>query len=334
MEVAGEVDLPIVTRLAIAALLLLLAAPFAAETQQLRKLPRIGVLSGADAESPRAAALRAGLRQYGYTEGKNIAIEWRPSLGKAERFPDLAAELARLKVDVIVASDNPAIAAAKQATNTIPIVMVLATDPVGTGFIATLARPGGNVTGLTFQATELQGKSLQLLKEAVPSASRLAVLWIPGEPGRQVQAKEAELAARALGLQVQLVGVRSPAELDDVFKVMGRERLDAVVIQASQMTFAHRARIAELAASNRLATIAWSGDMVEAGILMSYGASIPDLHRRAAYYVDRILKGAKAADLPVEQPTKFELVLNLRTAKKLGITIPKSLVLRADHVIE
>ena len=323
-----------VSALAGPAIAFLLFVPLSSDAQTTAKIARIGVLSGLTADTPRARALVQGLRERGYVEGESVTIEWRPSLGRAERFPGLAADLARLKVDVIVAADNPAIAAARQATKTIPIVMVLATDPVGTGFVASLARPGGNVTGLTFVATELQGKSLQVLKEAVPRIRRVGVLWNPGEPGREVQAKEVVLAARTLGLHVQLVGVRGADELDEAFAGIAREKLDAVVIHASQLTFANRARIAALAATNRLATIAWSGDMVEAGILMSYGASIPDLYRRAGHYVERILKGAKAGDLPVEQPTKFELVFNLRTARQLGIAIPHALLARADQVVE
>jgi putative ABC transport system substrate-binding protein len=312
-----------------------LAVPLAAGAQSAARIPRIGVLTGTSVPpSPRALAFLDGLREFGYMEGQTIAVEWRASGGRAERLPDLAAEFVRLNVDVIVAVDNPAIVSAQRATRTIPIVMVVATDPVGTGFIASLARPGGNTTGLTFMSTDFQGKAVQLLKEAVPNVSRVAVLWDPTEPARRALAREAEAAAAAAGLQVQLLGPRSPAELDNVFTAMARERVDAALVQASQMIFAQRARIAELAAKRRLPTMGWSRDTVEAGWFMSYGPSIISLFRRAAYYVDKVLRGTKPADLPVEQPTKFELVINLKTAKALGLTIPPSLLLQADHVIQ
>ena len=313
-----------------------LTAPLASFAQQPPgKVPRVGILTGAYGfESPRWMPFRDALRELGYVEGRTIAIEARSSGGKAERFPDLAAELVGLKVDVIVATDNPAIAAARGATSTIPIVMVLSMDPVATGFVGSLARPGGNVTGLTVLGTELQGKSLQLLKEAVPSATRVAVLWVPAEPGRQIQAKEAEVAARALGLQVRLVEMRSPDEIDSLFTAMARDRLHAVLVHPSQLTFAHRVRIAEAATRNRLPTMGIIRWLPEAGGLMSYGGRDSDRFRRAAYFADKILKGARPADLPVEQPTKFELVINMKTAKALGIKIPNSILVRAEKVIE
>ena len=319
---------------ALALSLVLFAAP--AVEAQTGKVWRIGVLTGAATaeSSPRWAPFREALREFGYVEGQNIALEWRASGGRAERLPDLAAELVRLKVDVIVAADNPATAAAQKATRTIPIVMVLAMDPVASGFAGSLARPGGNITGLTVQATDLQGKTLQLLNEAVPTASRVAVLWDPTEPGRQVQAKEAEVAARALGLQPQLLEARGAAELDSVFAAMARQKPDAVLVHPSQMIFAHRARIAELAARSRLpamGTVRW---FPEAGGLLSYGGRDSDRFQRAAHYVHRLLKGAKPAELPIEQPTKFELVINMKTAKRLGVTVPQSLLLQADLVIE
>ena len=311
------------------------AAPLVAQGQQPRMVRRIGVITSALPESARGRALREGLRDLGYVEGKDVAFEWRGSGGgQAERFPDFAAELVGLKVDVIVASDNPAIAAAQNATRTTPIVMVLATDPVGTGFVGSLARPGGNITGLTVQAPELQGKRLQLLKEAVPNASRMAILWDPTEPGRRASVSQAEAAARALGMQLQLLEVRSAAQLDSLFTTMTRDRVDAVLVEPSQRTFAYRTRIVELAAKNRLPTMGPVEWFVEAGGLMFYAASGITLFRRAAYYVDQILRGASAADLPVEQPTKFELAVNLKTAKALGITIPQSVLLLADQVIE
>ena len=311
-----------------------LAAPLGSAAQSAGHVWRIGVLLAPSPDSPPADALRKALRELGYVEGRNIAIEWRSSGGKAERFPDLATELARHKVDVIVASDNQAIAAAQRATTTIPIVMVLGGDAVATGFVGSLARPGGNITGLTSQATELQGKALQLLKETVPTISRVAMVWNPDVPGRRTQTREAEVAARTLKLQIRLLEARNLAELDGVFMVIARERMDAVFIQASQTTFTHRVRIAELAAKSRLPTIGTRQWYAEAGGLMSYGPSNIDLYRRAAYYVDKLLKGSKPADLPVEQPTKFELAINLKTAKALGLTIPQSLLLQADRLIE
>jgi ABC-type uncharacterized transport system substrate-binding protein len=310
---------------ALALSLILFAAPPAVDAQA-GKVWRIGVLGTATAESPRWAPFHEALSEFGYVEGQNIALEWRPSGGKAERLPDLAAELVRLKVDVIVAAGNPAIAAAQKATRTIPIVMVLALDPVASGFARSLARPGGNITGLTIQATDLQGKTLQLLKEAVPTASRVAVLWDPTEPGRQALAKEAEVAARALGLQPQLLEARGPAELDSVFAGMARQKPHAVLVHPSEMIFAHRARIAELAARSRLPAIGIIRWFPEAGGLLSYGGRDSDRFQRAAHYVDRLLKGAKPAELPIEQPTKFELVINMKTAKRLGVTVPQSLL--------
>ena len=280
----------------------------------------------------RTSTFKSELNDAVGIEGQHIAIEWRSAGGRAERFPDLAAELVRLKVDVIVATDNPAIAAAQKATSTIPIVMVVAMDPVSTGFVGSLARPGGNTTGLTVQGTDIQGKALQLLKDAVPTVSRVAVLWVPTEPGRHVQATEAEGAARALGLEVHLLGVRSPAELESLFTAMVREQVDAVLVQAGQMIGTHRERIAALAAQHRLPTMGppW---LVDAGGLMSYGPHLPDLFQRAASYVDRLLQGTQAADLPVEQPMKFELRINLKTAKTLGLIIPPTLLFQADEVI-
>jgi putative ABC transport system substrate-binding protein len=305
-----------------------------AEAQPSAKIARIGVISSLTADAPRAQAFRAGLRDHGYTEGKNITIEWRPSFGQAERFAEFAADLVNRKVDVIIAADNPAISAARGATRTIPIVMVTASDPVGTGFVSSLARPGGNVTGLTMLAPEVQGKMLQLLKEALPRAARVAVLWDPREPGRDVPANQAVQAARALGMQGELIGVRGAAHIDEVFQNISRAKFDAVVVQPGQVMFAQRNKIAQLASANRLPTIAWSADVVEAGMLMSYGPHLPTLYKRAAYYVDRILKGAKPGELPVEQPTTFELTISLATARNLGIQLPKELLARADRVIQ
>lgn len=291
--------------------LVLFFPPLAAEAQQPRKTPRVGVLASASPEDANPAyGLRDGLRELGYVEGQNVAIEWRWLRGDDTRSPDLATELVRLKVDVIVAVNNPATLAAQRATKTIPIIMVIARDPVRSGFAATLARPGGNITGLTTQAPELSGKRVQLLKEAVPNLSRLAVLWDPALTGMQQSVRETEIAAKALGSQVQVLEARSPSELVRAFDEMARERADAVVVQGSDMLFTHRARIAERAVKSRLPAICAFREYVEAGCLMSYAASLIGQYRRAAYFVDRILKGAKPADLPIEQPTKFELVIN------------------------
>ena len=310
-----------------------LTAPLVTKAQQAGKVPRIGVLTSSIIQ-PRVDAFLAGLRDSGYVDGQNIVIEWRRSDGRAERLPNLAADLVRLKVDVIVAVDNPSIVSAQRATRTIPIVMVLATDPVGMGFIASLARPGGNITGLANQATELQGKALQLLKEVIPAASRVAVLWDSAEDGRRANASEAELAAPKLGLHAQLWGAANVADLDGFFTAMTQDRPDAVLIQPGQINFTRRARIAELAAKRHLPTMGWSAETVEAGWLMSYGPNILSLFRRSGYYVGKTLTGVLPADLPVEQPTKFEFVINLKTAKALGLKIPQSILLRADRVIE
>jgi ABC-type uncharacterized transport system substrate-binding protein len=309
-----------------------MAGPLAAAAQQLSKVPRIGVL---DADRSLAGnAFHDGLRQFGYVEGKNIAIEWRWAGGSAEQFPELAAELVRLKVEVIVAANNPAVAAAQTATRTIPVVMVLATDPVRLGVVTALARPAGNITGLTIQTPELAGKRLELLKETVPNLTRVAVLWDPTEPGRRQLVKETEVAAPKLGLHIQTLEARDVRDVRSAFMAMARERVGAVLVYGSSMLAAQRAAVAELAAKNRLPTMCAASEWMDVGFVMSYGASLNDMYRRAPYFVDRILKGAKPGDLPVEQPTKFELVLNLKTAKALGLTIPPSLLLRADQVIE
>ncbi len=312
-----------------------LCAPLAVDAQQAGRVWRIGVLTSYSGERGNPAyALQEGLQEFGYAEGQNIAFEWRWARGDAKQYPGLAAELARLKVDVIVAGNNPAVQAAQSATKTIPIVMVLATDPVGLGFAASLASPGGDITGLTTLQSEVTAKRLQLLKEAVPQLSRVAVLWDPTEPGRRGEVSEAEVGAQALSLQLQLVEARSPSALDNVIANIARAGSRAVLVQVSTMLFVHRARIAELAIKRKLPTMVASLPFVEAGCLMAYGPRITDLYRRAGYFVDKILKGAKPADLPVEQPTKFELVINLKTAKALGLTIPQTLLLQADQIIE
>lgn len=289
----------------------LFAAPLAAEAQPGGKVPRVGVLiSLSRGDPPESLAFLDGLRERGYVEGQNVAIEWRGAEGQASRFPALAAELVGRDVDIIVATVNPAIQAARAATKTIPIVMVTPSDPVGLGFVRSLARPGGNLTGLTYQTREAVPKRLQLLKEAVPALSRVAVLWDATEPARRRQVEEAEGAAPKVGVQLQVLEVRSPADLEGAFAAMIRGRAGAVLVEASSMLAVNRVRIADLAAKSRLPTMGWYGRMADAGILMSYSPSLREQYRRAAYFVDRILRGAVPADLPVEQPTTFEFVIN------------------------
>jgi ABC-type uncharacterized transport system substrate-binding protein len=311
-----------------------LAAPGNVAAQPAR-IPRIGVLGSQALGAGPDDAFRDGLRQVGYAEGKNIVIEWRGGRDAgAERFPELAAELVRLQVEVIVAANNPAVAAAQKATAKIPIVMVIATDPVGLGFVGSLARPSGNITGLTIQAPEISGKRLSLLKEAVPRLKRVAVLWDPTEPGRQDLVKEAQGAAPRLGLSFRAFEVRSDREIPRVFAAMTREHVGAVLVYGSSMIAVHRATIADLAAKSRLPAMTVTREWMDVGFVMSYGPNLNDMYRRAPYFVDKILKGAKPADLPVEQPMKFELVINLKTAKALGLPLPPSLLQRADQVIE
>jgi putative ABC transport system substrate-binding protein len=313
----------------------LLAVAASTEAQPGGKVSTIGVLSSLSRGTPPGTlALVDGLRELGHVEGRNLAIEWRGAGGQVSRFPALAAELVRLNVDVIVATVPPAIEAAQAATKTIPIVMVTPSDPIGAGFVRSFARPGGNVTGLTWQTREAVPKRLQLLKETVPALARVAVLWDPTEPDRRRQVEEAQDAAPKVGVQLQILEVRSLGELDNVFAVMARDRVGAVLIEASSLLAANRSRVADLAVKHRLPTMGWFDGMVDAGILMSYNPSITEQYRRAAYFVDRILKGVKPAELPVEQPTKFDLTINLRTAKALGLTIPPSVLLRADRVVE
>ncbi len=313
-----------------------LTATAPAEAQQPGSVPRIGTL-GAN-PSPAIAhlweAFRQGLRERGYVEGQNILIEHRSAEGKWERLPELAAELVRLRVSVIVAGGTPTIHAARKATQTIPIVFPVTGDPVDQGFVSTLARPGGNITGLASIAPELIGKQLQLLKEVVPKVSRVALLWNPATSSGPPQFREAEVAARALGVRLQSLTVRGPDEFEGAFLAMARERAGALLVTVDPMFLSRRTRLADLASKSRLPTVYGLREHVEAGGLMSYAANLADLFRRAAYFVDRILKGAKPADLPVEQPTKFELVINLKTAKALRLTIPPSVLIRTDHVIE
>jgi putative ABC transport system substrate-binding protein len=315
---------------------LVVALPVAAEAQQPGKVWRIGVLS----PSPPGVGyrvsdfLRQSLRDLGYVEGLNVAIEWRHSDGRAERLDDLAADLVRLNVDVIVAIVPAAVFAAKKATASIPIVMVNTPDPVQLGLVASLSRPGGNVTGTTSLTTDLSIKQLELLKEAVPYATRVAVLWNPSNPWHPMALKGIEAGARALRVTLQILQTLGPEDFNDAFAGMTRERSEAVLVLADPMTFFHRMRLAEVIAKHRLPSVYGLREHTELGGLMSFWADSAHLYRRAATYVDKILKGAKPADLPVEQPTKFELVINLKTAKALGLTIPPSLLLRADQVIE
>jgi putative tryptophan/tyrosine transport system substrate-binding protein len=315
--------------------LFIILAPPATEAQ-IGKSYRIGFLgpSSAPENASWLEALRHGLRELGDVEGQNIVIEPRYADGHADRLPDLAAELVRLNVDVIVAPNNPAVAAAQRATRTIPIVMVAPTDPVGSGFVASLPRPGGNITGLSSQFAEIGSKRFQLLREAVPNVSRIAVLWDPTEPGRRDEVSVIEDASRTSGVQLWLFEARSPQEIDRAFASMIQTGAGAAIVQGTGMLFGQRARIAEQAARHRLPSMCAVREFVEAGCLMSYSVQFSDAFRRAAAYVDKILKGSKPADLPVEQPRTFDLVINLKTAKALGLTIPQSLLLRADQIIE
>ena len=318
----------------------LLAAPLAAQAQQAAKIARIGYLSFNLATSPHLReAFRQGLRDLGYVEGRNLVIEYRDAEGKRERLPALAAELVGLKVDVIVTEAGNTVVplAAKQATRTLPIVFAAAADPVGSGLVTNLARPGGNVTGLSNLTAELIGKRLELLTQAVPRVGQVAVLRLPGALGERTEKEmltEAEVAARGLGVRLQFVETRDPADFDRAFSDMTRARAGALTLLPSNMFLREHRRLVDLAARHRLPTVYALREFVDAGGLMSYAASLTDLSRRAATYVDKIFKGAKPGDLPVEQATKFELVINLKTAKALGLTIPPSLLQRADQVIE
>jgi putative ABC transport system substrate-binding protein len=316
----------------------LLAAPLGTEAQQAAKVYRIGLLGGSPPNSP--GGRRAwegffqGMRELGYVEGQNILVEGRFYGNHTERLPALAAELVQLKVDVIVAGAAPAPEAAQRATSTIPIVMATHTDPVGSGLVASLAKPGKNVTGLSTLGPELVGKRLQLLKEAVPGISRVAVLSNPTDTTQALVLREAQVAARSLKVHLQVLEARAPSDFASAFSAMTKERAGGVMIFSSSMFFAERTRIAELAARSRLPAIYSLKDYAEAGGLMAYGVNLGESFRRAATYVDKILKGAKPADLPVEQPTKFDFFINLKTAKALGLTIPPSLLGRADEVIQ
>ena len=315
---------------------MLLALPFPARAQQPTKIPRIGYLSGTSpsTSSARREAFRQGLRELGYVEGKNIIIEWRYAEGKLDRLPALAAELLRLKVDIIISAGLGPTRAAKEATNTIPIVMTNEGDPVGTGIVASLARPGGNITGLSTLAPELSGKRLELLKEIIPKLSRVAVFRTSTQPGNAQMLREVELAAKAFGVQLQYLDVLSPKDIETAFRAAIKGRAEAVLMMAAGgVVGSQRAQIADLAIKSRLPVMYSSQAFVEGGGLMTYGVNQTDLDRRAATYVDKILKGRTPADLPVEQPMKFEFIINLQAAKKIGLTFPPNVLVRADRVI-
>ena len=319
-----------------ALLALILTTIHLAVAQQPKKVSRIGFLSVTSPStiSDRTEAFRQGLRELGYVEGKNIVIEWRWAEGKLDRLPDLAAEIVHLKVDIIV-SPGPAVTLVlKDATKTIPIVMAFDSDPVGSAFVASLARPGGNITGLATLAPEISGKRLELLKETVPRLSHLAVLGTSVEPGTAQSLKETELAAGAFGVQVQYLDVLAPKDIETAFQAASKGCADAVLVLLSFVFNSHRTQVIELAAKSRLPAIYYATEWMEDGGLMTYGVSRTDSFRRAAIYVDKILKGARPEDLPVEQPTKFEFIINLKAAKRIGLTIPPNVLARADKVIK
>ncbi len=311
-----------------------LGAPLAPEAQQPPRVPKIGLLRVGSLPDANAAAFIQGLRDLGYVEGQNIIIEYRWAEGKLERLPSLASDLVRLKVEVIVTGGLEASLAAKTATRLIPIVAGASADPVSSGLVASLARPGGNITGLTIINVDLAGKRLELLKEAVPGASRPAVLRNRANGEHALLWKETQRAARSLGVRLQSLEVRGANEFEGAFAAMARDRADALLLAPDEIFWTHRGQIADLATKTRLPGMFDAKGFVDAGGLMAYGPNLPDMFRRAATYVDKILKGAKPADLPVEQPTRFELVINLKTAKALGLTIPQSVLVRADEVIQ
>ncbi len=321
--------------LATAAILLLVAAPFAGNAQPHGKVYRIGYIQTAtpDEQEQLTKAFDEGLRELGYVEGRNIVVERRFAWGKQERLPELAVELVRLNVDVIVTGGNPVIAAVRQATSTIPVVMGASRDPVGAGFIASLARPGGNITGLTNDTgLEIVGKYLELLTEAVPNASRVALLLNPAPPGAANYRKAVENAAKSLGVSIQVVEARGRDDFEGAFAAMARERVDGVVVQSDPVFFTARKQVVDLTTKNRLPAVFHAREFVEIGGLMSYGGSLDYQFRRAAVYVDKILKGARPGDLAVEQSVKIDLVINRKTAQALGLTMPPSLLLRAELI--
>jgi len=314
----------------------LLAVGMIAEAQQPKKVPRIGFLATVSPStiSDRVEAFRQGLRELGYVEGKTIVIEYRWAEGRVDRLPDLATELVRLKVEVIVTSGPTVTRAAKEATVTIPIVMAQDGDPVGNGFVASLARPGGNITGLSSLAPEIGGKQLELLKEVIPKLSRMAVLGTSTNPDNAPSLREVELAAGAFGVKLQYLDVLGPKDIETAFQAARKGRADAILALSSRVLVSQRTQVVDLAVKSRLPAIYRNREDVEAGGLMSYGVSMTDLSRRAATYVDKILKGAKPAELPVEQPMKFEFVINLKAAKQIGLTISSNMLARANKVIK
>jgi len=320
--------------LALCAVLFALSYSASAQ-QQSKKVPRIGYLAGPSLSSmsARTEAFREGQRELGYVEGKNIVMEYRYAEGKLDRVPALAAELVHLKVDVIVTAAATPTRAAKQATVTIPIVMTNDNDPVGNGFVASLGRPGGNITGMASLSPELSGKRLELLKEIVPKLSRVAVIGTSTNPGNAQSLRETEFAAVTFGVKLQYVDVLDPEHIETAFRAASNGRAEAILALGGPVLADRRTQLMDLAVKSRLPAIYWRSDIVGAGGLMSYGVYSPDLDRRAASYVDRILKGAKPGDLPVEQPTKFEFVINLKAAKQIGLTIPPNVLARADKVI-
>jgi len=310
-----------------------LMTPLAAHAQPPAQVLRIGVLLFSGPDSPAIEPFRQGLREHGWVEGQNLAIEWRYADGQAERLPALAAELVRLPVNVLV-THGLTIRPAQHATQTIPIVMAIVTDPVGSGLVASLARPGGNLTGLSIGAAELGGKRLELLMQAVTQAARVAVLWNPANPNKVLEWQETQRAAHAFGVTLQSVEVRTPDDFERAFAALTRGRADALLTMTESLTLMHRSQIVDFTTHNRLPMLAAGREFVEAGGLMSYGFRPQEVHRHLAVYVDKILKGAKPADLPVEQSMKFELILNRKTAQTLGITFPPTLLVWADEVIQ
>jgi putative ABC transport system substrate-binding protein len=314
----------------------LLAAPRGARAQQARKAHRIGFLGNSTAafEANLVGPFREGLRELGYVEGRDLVIEYRWAEGHYDRFPALIAELIALNVEVLVTAGTPAALAVRRATTAIPLVMIAVGDPVGSGLVKSLARPGGNLTGLVSIAPDLEGKRLELLTEVVPRLSSVAFLLNPANAFHVTSEKQARAAANALHLKVEFVPVRAETEFDRAFQAIGSQRVGALIVLADRLFLHHRARIVDFSARHRLPTMNAYTELVEAGGLMSFGPSYPGMHRRAAYFVDRILKGANAADLPMEQPSKFELFINLRTARALGLVIPQPILLRADDLIQ
>jgi len=320
----------------ITVLLLLVAIPVAVAGQEPSRVWRVGFLAAGSHSpgDPRVDAFRRGFRDLGYVEGRNLTLEFRWADGHANRLSGLAGELAKLKVDVIVTQGTQATDAARRAVTTIPVVFAVAGDPVGTGLVTSLARPGGNVTGLTDIAPEIAGKRLGLLREAMPGITRIAILWNPANSSAAPQMQDTTKTARSMGLAVRSLELRDVNQLESAFETAVQDHARAVIVLSDAAIYGRRVQIAQLAAKHRLPCVAWTPEFAKSGCLMAYGANVVDMHRRAASLVDRILKGAKPADLPVEEPTKFEMVINLITAKALGLTIPPSVLLRADHVIE